>query len=42
MKPTVLMVHDHNSDIPLIPKPGREIAKLPNNSFVCMVWGNQN
>jgi hypothetical protein len=36
------MEHDHSSDIILIPKPGREIASLPNNSFVCKVWGKQN
>jgi hypothetical protein len=31
------MDHDHNSDIILIPKPGRAIARLPNSSFVCKV-----
>jgi hypothetical protein len=29
------------SDIILIPKPGRAIASLPNNLFVCKVWGKK-
>jgi hypothetical protein len=33
---------DHNSDVTLIPKPGRAIASLPNSSLVCKVWGKQN
>jgi hypothetical protein len=33
--------HDYNSDIILIPKPGRAIAKLSNNSFVCKVLDKQ-
>jgi hypothetical protein len=33
--------HDDNSDIILIPKPGRAIARLSNNSFVYMVQGNK-
>jgi hypothetical protein len=42
VKLTVLMGHDRNSDITLIPKPGRAITSLPNSSFVCKVWGKQN
>jgi hypothetical protein len=29
--------HDHNLYVALIPKPGRAIARLPNNLFVCKV-----
>jgi hypothetical protein len=39
---TIIMEYDHNSIITLIPKPGRAITSLPNSSFVCKVWGNQN
>jgi hypothetical protein len=42
IKPTIIMEHDHNLDIILIPKPGRAIARLPNSSFVCKVLGEQN
>jgi hypothetical protein len=37
-----MIEYDHNSDITLIPKPGRVIAKLHNSSFVCKVWDKQN
>jgi hypothetical protein len=33
--------HDHNSYVALITKPGRAITRLPNNSFVCKVYGKQ-
>jgi hypothetical protein len=38
----IIIEHDHNSYIGLIPKLGRAIARLPNNSFVCKVWDKQN
>jgi hypothetical protein len=42
IKPTIIIVHDQNSDIILIPQPVRTIAILPNNSFVCKVLCKQN
>jgi hypothetical protein len=36
------MEHEHESYIALTQKPGRAIARLPYNSFVCKVWGKQN
>jgi hypothetical protein len=42
IKSTAKLEHDHNSDVTLIPKPGSVIARLPNSSVVCKVWGKQN
>jgi hypothetical protein len=39
---TIIIKHDHNSYIALIPKLDRPIARLPNNSFVFKVYGKQN
>jgi hypothetical protein len=42
MKSTAKLEHGHDSDVALIPKPGRAIASLSNSSFVYKVWGKQN
>jgi hypothetical protein len=42
IKTTTKLEHDHNSNVTLIPKPGRAIASLPLSSFVYKGWGKQN
>jgi hypothetical protein len=41
IKTIAYLEHDHNSNVTLIPEPSREIASLPNNSFVCKRWDKQ-